>query len=380
MRIGINFHTTDRYISGVERYSLGLIDALLSQDDENEYIVFTNQPQIVRDNVRSARNLCIESLTNIKTRAQRILWEHICLPKVAEKHRIDVLHCPHYICPYFRSNVPYVVTVHDTIALDFPQWCRKTNAIYYKMTMKSAVNNAAKIIAVSKYTAERLNCHFEDTTGKVRVIHPGIDAVFTDESDDNRQAEVRAKYNLPQKYILFVGNIEPKKNVVALLKASELLEDMGLSHKLVLAGKRSWKSKHVLEEINTQSKANKVVVTQYVLQEDLPFIYQMADVFVFPSLCEGFGFPPLEAMACGTAVIATGVGVLRELTDEYCRVIDPADHRGIARRIALLVRNEKIRRQYITAGLRIRSKFSWEQAANQTLSVYKEVAGSYVSN
>ena len=131
MRIGINFHTADRYISGVEYYSLGLINSLLSIDDKNEYCVFTNQAELLKRYVVQSDNLTVRNLDNLNNRLCRVIWEHSRLPQIVIKEKLDILHCPHYICPSIGGAVPYVVTVHDTIAIDYSQWSRISNVIYY---------------------------------------------------------------------------------------------------------------------------------------------------------------------------------------------------------------------------------------------------------
>jgi len=372
MRIGINFHAADRYISGVEYYSLGLINSLLSIDDKNEYCVFTNQAELLKRYVVQSDNLTVRNLDNLNNRLCRVIWEHSRLPQIVIKEKLDILHCPHYICPSIGGAVPYVVTVHDTIAIDYSQWSRISNVIYYNLFMKRAVKKASRVIAVSHSTANHLHHNFAVNGEKVRVVYPGVDAIFNTYKDYHRQNKVRTRYSLPRRYILFVGNIEPKKNVMKLLQAYKLLHEKRLPHKLVLAGKRTWKSKSVWNYIYQEFNQGDVVIAGYVDREDLPCVYQMADVFVFPSFYEGFGFPPLEAMACGTPVVASNMGALDETLGKAAYIVDPTDAENIAQAIYLLVTDDRLRRRYIEFGLRQSCKFVWDNAARQTLSVYEE--------
>lgn len=376
MKIGINFHASDRYISGVEYYSLGLIRNLVRIDNRNQYVVFTNQPGLLADNVPTAENLTIRSLRFLKTRPQRILWEHLALPAIAARHRLDLLHCPHYICPLRPSTVPYVVTIHDTITIDHPSWTTTSNAFYYTLSMRRAVRNAARIIAVSQSTASNLKHNFSVHSPKVKVIHPGIDEIFNTREDPAARARARARYKLPEKYVLFVGNIEPKKNLPALISAYRLLRERQLPHKLVLTGKRSWKSKTVWNSIRRHIAAGDIVLTGYVERPLLPFVYQMADVFIFVSHYEGFGLPPLEAMACGAPVAASTAGALAEtLTNAAC-IVEPADPQNIANAVHSLITDESLRRKHIRLGIEQSRLFSWDTAANETLSIYREAAES----
>ena len=374
MKIGINFQTVDMHISGVEYYSLGLLNGLLRIDTRNDYIVYTNQPGLVKDYIRPSKNLMIVKVKHLKTRIARIFWEHTQLPRLAVRQELDVLHCLSYICPLHKTSVPYVVTIHDTIAIDHPEWCKNTNLLYFNLFMKPTVKKASCVISVSKCTAADLKRNFDLPCSKVRIIHSGIDSIFKAGKDSSRCSKVRTRYNLPERYILYVGNIEPKKNIWTLLCVQKKLREKGLPHKLVIVGKRSWGTKAELNEISKEIMSNNVVWTRYVDRSDLPCVYQMADVFVFPSLYEGFGFPPLEAMACGTPVISTSSGALNETIGDAALTVEPYDFWQITRAVISMIRDSSLRQRHIHMGLKQSSLFNWERTAEETLSVYEEVS------
>lgn len=376
MRIGINFHTTDEYISGVEYYSLGLLNALLRIDTQNEYIVFTNRPGLLRQYILKSTNLRIIEIKHLRTRVARILWEHTQLPRVAKRHGLDVLHCPSYICPLYTTSIPYVVTIHDTIAIDRPQWCKQTNSLYFSLFMKAVTKKASFIISVSKCTADDLKRNFDLPYSKIRIVYSGIDNIFGTKKDPSHCCEVRRRYNLPELYILYAGNIEPKKNLWTLLRVHRKLRDVGLPHKLVIVGRRSWGVKVELDEIYREIKSDNVVWTGYVDRHDLPCVYQMADVFVFPSLYEGFGFPPLEAMACGTPVISTSTGALNEVLAGAALTVDPYRVGQITRAVVSMITDSCLRERHIRMGLKQSGLFDWERTATKTLSVYQEVSAT----
>lgn len=374
MRIGINFHTFDKYISGVEYYSLGLLNVLLRIDTRNDYVVYTNQPGLIKEYVPSSKNLTIIEVKHLKTRIARILWEHTQLPRLVGRQELDVLHCPSYICPLYRMSVPCVVTVHDTIAIDHPEWCKQTNALYFNLFMKAAAQKASCVISVSRCTADDLKRNFDLPYSKIRIIYSGIDNIFKANTNSSRQSEVRIRYNLPERYILYVGNIEPKKNVWTLLCVQKKVREKGLPHKLVIVGKRSWRTKVELDEITKEITANNVVWAGYVDRNDLPLVYQMADVFVFPSLYEGFGSPPLEAMACGTPVVSSSRGALNETVREAALIIEPDNIQEITRAVLSMIADAVLREKHIRLGLRQSNMFNWERTARETLSVYEEVS------
>lgn len=372
MRIGINFHTSDEYISGVEYYSLGLLNGLLQIDTENQYVVYTNRPDLVRRNLKPSINLEIAGLRRLKTRLRRILWEHTQLPRLAAKDNLDVLHCLSYMCPVRKTSIPCVVTVHDTIAIDYPRWCKQTNALYFNLFMKAAFKKASYVISVSKCTAGDIERNFRLPCSKVRVVYPGIDGIFNSKEDRTRRDEIRRRYNLPERYVLFVGNIEPKKNTGILFDVLTRLREKDLPHKLVLAGRRTWRSKAELDEISKGADANDIIRAGYVARRDLPFVYRMADVFVFPSLYEGFGFPPLEAMACGTPVVSSSRGALNETIGDCAYTVDPQSVEQVSEAVISMIEDRSLREKHVRMGLERSSMFSWEKSARETLSIYQE--------
>lgn len=376
MRIGLNFHAADPNISGVEYYALGLIRELIRIDHSNQYILLTNRPSVVQTHVPSAGNLQVIHVTQCRTRAGRIFWEHTQLPSLTKRLALDVLHCPSYLCPLQQLSVPYIVTIHDTIALDHPEWCTHANAMHFGLLMGASVHRAARIICVSFSTAEDLARHFPGAERRIRVIHPGLDDIFTPAIDHGRAEQVRRRYGLPEAYILYVGNIEPKKNVMTLWLVQRRLRQRGLPHQLVLVGKRSWRSRPLLHLLRREAGENGIVLTGYVDRADLPCVYQMADAFVFPSLYEGFGFPPLEAMACGTPVVASDRGAMAETLLQAALIVDPCDVDGIVEAVASLIRNGHLRDSCIRNGLRRCQSFNRSVAARETLAVYEEVAAN----
>jgi glycosyltransferase involved in cell wall biosynthesis len=376
MRVGFNFHTTDTNISGVEYYSLGLLNSLVQTGINDQFVVFTNQPELVKKHVIAADNLIIEHVP-LKTRIQRILWEHLQLPKLLQKHKIDILHCPHYICPVFKSNVPYVVTIHDTIALDHPCWCTTSNALYYNIFMRLSFRYAARIVTVSNSTDENITYRFKGIAQRAVVIHPGIDSVFGCLPNPSLLQQIRSKYHLPEKFILFVGNIEPKKNIAILLQAYKILQKKGIPHKLVLVGKRTWKSIGVFRNICCNFGPDDIILTGYVDRNELPFIYKMASAFVFVSLEEGFGFPAIEAMASGTPVVASATGILKEVAKDVFCFADPQNPRQIAEALCVVLNDQQLRQSLIQKGLQESRRFNWNDTARQTLLLYQDAIKTY---
>ena len=376
MRIGFNFHTANNCISGVEYYSLGLLRSLLKIDNENQCVVFTNKPSLVQSAVGNEDNLFIRDCGFLKSRSHRILWEHLKLPGLAKREKLDILHCPHYICPVIKTSVPYVVTIHDTIAIDHPRWCKTTNAAYYNMFMRRAVKTATNTIAVSQFTSERIRYNFNVNGSKVKVIYPGIDGIFNLYHDAEEERRVQAKYKLPDKYVLYSGNIEPKKNIFNLLRAFKLLKNKELQHALVITGNRTWKSKRVWNYIRSEFKTGDIKLAGYIDRSELGFVYKSAGCLISTSYYEGFGFPVLEAFACGLPVAASYTGVLKELDTQAYTLIDPDSPAEIAESVIRLITNHKLREQQINAALVEVAKYNWTDCATRTVALYREAIES----
>ncbi len=372
MKIGINFHTTYECISGVEYYSLGLINGLVGIDQKNEYFIYTNRSDLIREYVRQAKNLNVIEIKYLKTRMARILWEHTRLPHLISKHGIHVLHCPSYIVPLRNTNIPYIVTIHDTIAIDHPNWCKPTNAIYYNLFMKQSTKKASSVISVSERTADDIKRNFDMPCSKINVVHSGIDNIFNTKKDFSHLHEIRKRYNLPERFILYVGNIEPKKNISAIINLQKHLQQEGFPQKLVIVGNRAWGTRKELAEIYKEGKSNNIICTGYVKRTELPYFYQMADIFVFPSLYEGFGFPPIEAMACGTPVISTTKGILNETVAKAALIVEPFDIKQILEAAISIITDYGLRKKLINMGIKVSSCFNWETTAEKTLRIYEK--------
>ncbi|WP_035141291.1 glycosyltransferase family 4 protein [Flavobacterium daejeonense] len=299
---------------------------------------------------------------------KRIFFEFFLLKFYIKKSHVNLYHSPHYILPN-RFKIPAIVTIHDLITLDFPDLCKYQSVFYFNFFLKKTIHNAEIIIAVSHTVKKDIIRHFDVDAHKIRVIYLGIDPIFKRTID----IHILKKYNLPEKYILFVGNIEGKKNLTSLLLAfNELINQNKIEHKLVLVGKKGWKNKSVYKTISKYNLKQYILFTGYVPKKDLPVIYSMSDLFVFPSIYEGFGIPPLEAMACGIPVIVSNQGASPEICGDACLLVNPYDTHEMAKSIEMLLNNKELRQNKINLGLERVKQFNWEKTAKETLKVYEE--------
>ncbi|HUW82185.1 MAG TPA: glycosyltransferase family 1 protein [Phycisphaerae bacterium] len=371
MRIGIDCLVLGSLPSGVEYYVLGLVQNIVQLDQQNEYVLFVNPTSALQERLPKWNHVTVHAVRWARAgRLSRIAWEQLHLPSAARFHHLDVLHCPAYVCPIAKS-VPYVVTVHDTLALDHPEWCKRFNAVHYRCVLRRTLTLADRLIAVSRASATAVLRHAPHARRRLDVVYPGVDEIFRPSVHEDAGARVRRTYRLPQRFVLFVGNIEPRKNLIAMLKAfGSFRRNNHAEYWLVIVGGKSWREGALRRALARQSSRDHVLWVGYVPREDLPAIYSLAELFVFPSLYEGFGFPPLEAMACGVPVVASSRGALDETLRDAAFRVDPESSDAIAEGMLAVTHDDHLRRRLIDAGHRRAKRLTWRRAVRRTLRSY----------
>jgi glycosyltransferase involved in cell wall biosynthesis len=354
-RILINGLQLGDHNTGVQYYTQNLYNEFLKRDEDHFDF------QLMRSPVTDSRSLKIN-------RFERILFENFSLPAYFRRNNFNLYHSPNYVLPYL-ANIPSVLTIHDLLTLDRPELCQTESALYFKFFLPPSVKKAIRIIAVSNTVKKDILNHFNLPEDKIEVIYHGVNSIFKKSTD----GAILEKYHLPEKYILFVGNLEPKKNLERLIRAFDLLKrNTDIPHKLVIVGKKGWKYQSVFDTVAGLKINSEVIFTGYVPLEDLPVIHSMAGLFVFPSLYEGFGIPPLEAMACGAPVLVSDKGALPEITGGTCLQVDPFDMNRIAQGMHQLLTDTHLRNKSVRSGREWVSRFTWENAAKETLKVYEQ--------
>lgn len=324
------------------------------------------------ENLKNVSNIELLTFKNrfFRNSVSRILFENFLLTNVIRKNNA-VYHATNYVVPFFFKQ-KYILTVHDLITIDFPKLCKNTSVIYFKLLFKSSIQNAEKIITVSETVKKDIVKHFEINESKITVIPLGVNPLFKKRIDYSLR-----KYHLPEKYILFVGNLEAKKNLENTIKAFyKFKTETGFSHKFILVGKRGWKVFGLEKLIDSLGLKKEIIFLGYVPIEDLVSIYSFADIFVFPSFYEGFGIPPLEAMACETPVLISNQGASPEICKNAALKVSPFEVNEIADGIKELITNEKLRSCLVEKGKKMVKDYTWEKTALKTLKVYEEVANS----
>jgi glycosyltransferase involved in cell wall biosynthesis len=269
--------------------------------------------------------------------------------------------------------VPTVLTVHDLIFRHLPQYHKPLNRWYLNLTMPLYCRRATRIITISEASRRDLVEAYKLPPEKINVIYEAADVRFRPQSAV-AVALALARYDLPSRYLLFVGTIEPRKNLTRLLVAFEKVYAQGLTDALVIVGKQGWLYDGFFAALERSPARSAVIMPGYVADADLPIIYAGAQVLLLPSLYEGFGLPILEAMSCGTPVICSNTSSLPEVAGDAARLVDPKSANTIAEALEQVLTNPNLQGEMRERGLAQARRFSWERAAQETLALYRQLA------
>ena len=302
---------------------------------------------------------------------RRILFDQFGFCLAAKRMRADIAHYPANIGPLLPAPNA-VVTVHDLSFLRHPEWFRFERASYYRLAVGRGVRHATRVIAVSQATASDLVEILRVSPDRIDVIPNGVDECFQPTGDEEHAA-VRQRYGLPPRFFLYLGTLEPRKNLVRLILAYEQIA-ASCPIDLVLAGRNGWKTGPIHAQATRSAYAARIHFPGFVRRDDLPAMMGAADAFVYPSLFEGFGIPVTEAMACGTPVLTSNTSSLPEVAGEAALLVDPYDIDAIAKAMQRLAEDERLRGELTVRGNERAARFTWRETARRTLETYSTVA------
>ncbi len=286
---------------------------------------------------------------------------------------VDIFHATNHLLAHFR-RARTVFTLHDLIFLQYPEYHLPYNRWYLTFAMPRYLQAADIIITPSECSRQDAIKFYKLPETKIRVIYEAASPIFKPATDPAQLNQVRRKFNLPDKYILHVGTIEPRKNLSRLLDAFQPLLSDWPALKLVLVGKKGWLYDSFFNRLHALGLEECVIFPGYVDEIDLPAFYQLAEMFVFPSLYEGFGLGPLEAMACGTPVISSNRSSLPEVVGDAGILVDPADTTGLSQALHRLLSDPELRAELARRALLQAQKFSWQRAADRLSEVYQALS------
>lgn len=355
MKIAIDVQTTLGQKSGFGFYVKNLTENLKKVDTQNNYALLA--PKTEKD----------------FSTPQRFIWDQFTFPSSARKAQVDILHQPCFSAPlFYRGKI--IITIHDLISHFFPKNIPSGSRFYFSKWMPLTYRKANKIIAISHNTKQDIIDLLQIPEEKIVVIHSAVGEEYKSIDDKEAIKKIKAKYQTGEQFILDVGTLEPRKNLQFLVRAFNLaLKKSGLNCNLVLTGKKGWYYEGLFSLVKELKLEKRVIFAGYVPDEDLPLLYNAADLFAFPSLYEGFGFPPLEALSCGKPVIAANNSSIPEVVGNAGVLLDIEREEIWAKEIVNILTNEKLAQDLSKKGLEQAKKFSWAKTARETVKVYEEV-------
>jgi len=379
MKIGIEGQRLFRKKKhGMDMVALELIRNLQIIDKENEYFIFVKPDE--DDTVLTATpNFKIIQLEG----GSYPLWEQFALPKAAKKYGCEILHCTSNTAPIF-IDIPLVTILHDIIYMERSYYkiltgsatpYQKFGNAYRKLIVPRVVKNSDKIVTVSNFEKNRIAEFFGMTGDKcLTAIYNGVSTHFKPISEQAELKRVKEKYHLPDHFFFFLGNTDPKKNTKGTLKAfSDFLKQNKSDYKLVMLDYDTNELEKLLIEIGDKQLINNIVLTGYVVNTDLPAIYSLSKIFLYPSLRESFGIPMLEAMGCGVPVITSNTSSMPEVAGDAAHIINPYNPEEITQGIIKILADKKYYNQLCEKGIERNKLFSWKNMAAQVLELYNDI-------
>ncbi len=364
MRIGIDAHAVGSHLGGNETYIRNVIRSLGEVDPDGDYTLFMTAAGL-HEPIPST-----ERMRRVAVRPRNPLARiPVSFPLALARERIDVVHVQYVAPPLCPARI--VVTVHDIAYDRHPELFTRAEVARFRLLVPLTVRRAAAVLTVSEFSKRDIVRRYLVPPERVVVAPDAADPMFRPLHDQARLAAVRERYGTGDDYILCVGNLQPRKNLRALIDAYVRLRRAGATrHRLVLVGRKAWLHDDIFAAARDSGYADQLVFTGYVPDADLVALYNAAAVFVYPSLFEGFGLPPLEAMACGAPVVCSNTSAFPEVVGDAALIVDPRDPEALAAAIATVLGDVNMRTDLVIAGLRRAAQFSWETTARTIVSTY----------
>lgn len=381
MHVAVDISPAVHHHAGLGTYSHELLSALIACDPADEFTAFYYS---THDDQRPDRPLDRVPAKVVRLPAKP--WRMSVLLAYFSRTNMDrwlpgcdVFHATDHLLPPLLKPRS-VFTVHDLIFRFFPEYHLPLNRWYLGLMLPRFIQRADAVIAVSESTRRDVMRLMRISSDKITVVYEGVNAAFRPLRDQAKLEEVRARYNLPPRFILYLGTIEPRKNLLTLLEAYlALVRRVESIPSLVIAGRKGWLFQPVFDRVHALGLEERVRFTDFIQSDDTPALMNAADLFVFPSLYEGFGLPPLEAMACGIPVICSNASSLPEVVGDGGLLTDPRDVTGWASAMERVLADRRLGAELAARGMTQAGKFTWDRAAKETVSVYRRVFGNKTS-
>jgi glycosyltransferase involved in cell wall biosynthesis len=369
MKIAIDARGANWYSgTGIGTYTSQLIKHLVDIDKMNSYLLYwwgDNYRDFYRDNVT----------IHIASKKHRKFFEEQFFPSNLKSQSVDIYHIPQNgIGLPQKKNCSYISTVHDLIPYVMPETVGKGYLKRFISAMPQIIQNSDTIITVSEFSKRDIIKIFNIDENKIKVTPLAAEEYFKPIEKDRAQFYLKCKYNINTEFLLYLGGFSPRKNVRSILIAySRIYKKLSKNYKIVILGSANDDHSYLLELCDTLNIGDRVIFTGYVPYEDLPFFYNASSVFVYPSLYEGFGLPPLEAMSCGVPVITSNVSSIPEVVDNAALQINPFDTEELKLAIEKMLEDPIIWKTYAKLGYERSKQYTWQNTAQKTLQIYQDV-------
>lgn len=374
LRIGVDARELEGKKTGVGRYLINLLREWSEIAPENRYVLFfmkgiPNDPVLERECI-SKRLITLPRILN-----RNLIWEQVYLPVHVAREETNLFFSPSYTMPFFvRTRT--VVTVHDISYEVNRKWFPPREAMIRRFFTRLSTNRADAIITISEFSKRDIIKYFGINGDRIKVIYPAADSIFSSVPNRDETERIKKRYNTGERFLLYVGSILNRRPVNILIKSfSKAVKDESRLKLVIVGENRTWPKQDMRRMISDSGVKNSVIYLDYIPDDELALLYKSAEVFIYPSLYEGFGLPLLEAMSSGTPVIAPNVASFPEVVGDGGILIDRIDEDEMSRAILAFIKDESMRNNYIIKGKERARKFSWRRSAEEHLELFRDVVG-----
>ncbi|MDP4143476.1 MAG: glycosyltransferase family 1 protein [Bacillota bacterium] len=371
MKIGIDGRAAKWYRgTGIGTYTYQLVKCLNKLDLFNKYMLFI--PQSCNFDINFNRNFKLKNITeNIKTN----FWDEVNIPNILMDKDIELYHVPQNgVGLPIDKRCKFVITLHDVIPYKMPETVSDRYLKIFLEELPSLINLCDGIITVSKYSKEDISKTFNYPKDKIYVTHLAAEDIYTPMDKYISKTLINQHYSIQGDFILYVGGFSPRKNIIGTIEAfANLLQRLKKDIKLVVAGRKGKSYDIYIKKAQELGVENNVIFPGFIAMEHMPYLYSAAELLVYPSFYEGFGLPPIEAMACGVPVIASNTTSVPEVVDNSAILIDPQNADDICEAMYRVLSDERLYKELKVKGFSRASSLSWEKTSIETLEVYKKI-------
>jgi len=372
LRIGLDGRASKWYRgTGIGNYTYQLISNLAKQDKQNDYIIFMPEDSNLEFNSRDNFNI-----KNISANKSDNFWDEVNIPNILGDNQVDIYHVPQNGIGLPNEKVcPFVITLHDVIPLKMPETVGENYLRIFNREIPEIIKKCDGIITVSNYSKQDIAKTLSFPEDKIYVTYLSNEKMYKRENKDYSKIIMRNQYGIEGDYILYVGGFSPRKNILGLIRAySYLVQKYNVKEKLVIAGKKGKSYSIYKDEAIKYKIEDKVLFPGFIELNHMPYLYSACELFVYPSFYEGFGLPPIEAMACRVPVIASNVTSIPEVIGDAAVLVDPYDIIDIAEGMRKVLCDDSLKKKLIIKGLDRISKLSFKKTAIETIKIYKKIA------